>query len=155
MFLKHPMDRIPIRMTLYGALLGSLASGIMFALYFVSRTFDSTKLINGFTLGLPIGLVWGGLAGIACGVPMYFITQHFIKNQYSVTAYRIYVGYLTTAISGIIFLPAISGALFIAYFGQPIFLFGMFCTMAIAVYCSQVTITKYFRETDVRKQKVK
>lgn len=155
MFLKHPIDRMPARMFLYGALLGNLVSGIMFGAHVLYHTGDLTKIIRDFTFALPIGLFFGSIAGIVCGMLIYFLTRYFVSKPYSVVKFRFYAGLTTALIYSVIFLPEIFGALLIAYFGKLIYLFGMFCSVGIAVYCSQVTITKYFRETDVRKQKVK
>lgn len=151
------INKIPARMFLYGSTIGSLTSGLTFAVHRSYHSDNITEIVLDFIYTLPIGLFMGGLAGIFSGIAMDLLLRSYpcihLKSN-DVIHYRFLAGVATFFSTGAVFTPALCGASLMIIEG-PFMLINIFLSIAIAIYCCQLTITKYLKETDNRKSKIK
>lgn len=152
MIIKNPIDRILTRMIFYGAMLGGLASLMSLSMSQI-QYFNLSELLYFLMIFWVIGAIWGGVGGLFSGLAMTFTLNDLLTSRFSIREYRIGSGILTFIITSTVFFPASLGLTILTMEGDVV------CTLlswvVIAVICSQIAITKYLRESDVRKRKVK
>jgi len=148
-------------MFLYGVAYGSLTSGILFmALIADIPDLTYSGLAGAFIFGFPFGLLVGGFAGIFCGLAMMILIDVFLPCELTVDVVRtsrLSTGTTTALLSGGIFTLPFGGGLltFSSFVQNHVVVLGFFISIVIAIIASQQTLTKYLREIDPRKQKVK
>ncbi len=161
---KNPVNRILVRMFLYGMAYGSLAGGLLFMafMYTVFQLDDVFRwsysaLIGGFILGLPVGCIVGGFAGIFSGLAINILLDVFAPYPLTpaiVNRYRRSIGFVTACMSAGVFLIPFGGSIVMFnYVLHDVAIMGFIISIGIAIYASQQTIIKYLRESDVRKRK--
>lgn len=156
--LKNPPFRIALRMFIYGIVFSTLTSGFIFVVLPFINDPDIYPIIFWLVFILPVSLFFGGLAGILSGLAMGIITNTFLPKHLTssvIHAYRLFTGLVTACITSIVFIPLWLIALYLWALSSPMIFVVLLISIGIGVYASQRTVTKYLRDIDVRKMKVK
>mgnify|MGYP006908367577 CR=1 FL=1 len=148
-------DNILSSMLRYGAILGTLAGAlVMFVMGWVANAPLQVMITSAIAFGSLYGLLFGSLAGAISGSFMSELLPRYTGTQASIISLRVILALITTIVTTVVFSP-----LFLIADNLPIalqrenFLAGLIFSIGLSVYACQRVITKYLRETDLRKAK--
>lgn len=146
----------------YGAILGGLAGGIVCGIMFLWLPNPDTSWVSDFLFGYFFGSIFGVIFGCIAALGSGLILAESLPrwlNPSNIRLMRVGMGSVTAIVTTIAFAPLFivaSDRTFFRYGGQNDDLFaGLIFSIGLSVYACQRVITKYLRETDLRKAKGK
>ena len=138
-------------MFLYNAILCSLATALTFGLLRFYRELNLLLAFLDFAYSLPIGIYFGGISGLLGGIILAFTIKDLTSRRLSILKYRLGSAVLIF----MVFYPTICVSTLFFIYNDEAAMLNMFLWLIAIAFCGQYTITKYLRESDGRKQKVK